>query len=120
MYENCILVITGLAAGLASGMLGIGGGIIIGLLLVALLGYSQKLAQGTSISLLLLPLGLFAALNYHKAGYVNLRAVGIMSATFVLGSYLSSLYAVDLPDVVIKKIFAVFLICYSIKLLASS
>jgi uncharacterized membrane protein YfcA len=116
MNEILILLLIGLAAGLVSGVLGIGGGIIIIPMLVGFLGFNQKEAQGTSLGLLLLPIGILAVMNYYKAGYVNLRAVGIMVVTFVIGSYLSSLYAVTLPEGILKKIFAVFLLAYSIKL----
>lgn len=117
MNETIILLIIGLASGLVSGVLGIGGGIIIIPMLVGFLGYTQKEAQGTSLGLLLLPIGILAVMNYHKAGYVNLKAVGIMIITFVIGSYLSSLYAITLPEGVLKKIFAVFLMIYAFKLL---
>lgn len=117
MNEIIILLIIGLAAGLVSGVLGIGGGIIIIPMLVGFLGYSQKDAQGTSLGLLLLPIGILAVMNYYKAGYVNLKAVGIMVVTFVIGSYISSLYAINLPVGMLKKIFAVFLILYAFKLL---
>ena len=116
MNEIIILLIIGLAAGLVSGVLGIGGGIIIIPMLVGFLGYTQKDAQGTSLGLLLLPIGILAVMNYYKAGYVNLKAVGIMVVTFVIGSYISSLYAVNLPEGMLKKIFAVFLIVYAFKL----
>lgn len=119
MNEILILLIIGLAAGLVSGVLGIGGGIIIIPMLVGFLSYSQKDAQGTSLGLLLLPIGILAVMNYYKAGHINLKAVGIMAITFVIGSYLSSLYAITLPEGVLKKVFAVFLILYAIKLLLS-
>ena len=86
-------------------------------MLVGFLGYTQKEAQGTSLGLLLLPIGILAVMNYYKAGHVNLKAVGIMVVTFVIGSYLSSLYAVSLPEGILKKIFAVFLLIYALKLL---
>lgn len=116
MFETLTLLAIGLAAGLASGILGIGGGIIIIPALVYFLDYSQKQAQGTSLGLLLPPVGILAVLNYYNAGYVNFKAVGLMIITFVIGSYLSSKFAVSLPENVIKKIFAVFLMFYSIKL----
>ena len=117
MNETIILLIIGLASGLVSGVLGIGGGIIIIPMLVGFLGYTQKDAQGTSLGLLLLPIGILAVMNYYKAGHVNLKAVGIMVITFVIGSYISSLYAITLPEGVLKKIFAVFLLIYAFKLL---
>lgn len=118
--EYLILMGVGFAAGAASGMLGIGGGIVIVPLLIALLGYSQKLAQGTSLGLLLLPLGFLAVFNYYKAGFVNIPAVICMAATFVVGSYVSSSFAIGLPDGILKKVFAFFMIIYALKLLWSS
>jgi len=114
--EIIILLCIGLAAGLTSGILGIGGGIIVIPALVYLLNYSQKAAQGTSLGLLLLPIGLLAVINYYNAGFVNLKAVGLMVITFVIGSYISSKIAVALPENIIKKTFAVFLLIYAIKL----
>jgi uncharacterized protein len=116
MYEIIVLLLIGLAGGLISGVLGIGGGLVIIPMLVGLLGYSQKDAQGTSLGLLLLPIGILAVMNYYKAGHINIKAAGIMVITFVIGSYLSSLYALTLPEGVLKKIFAVFLLAYAIKL----
>ncbi len=114
-----ILLGIGLAAGLVSGMLGIGGGIVIIPMLVGFLGYTQHNAQGTSLGLLLLPIGILAVMNYYKAGNVDIKAVLVMAITFVIGSYLSSKVAVDLPEATIKKIFAVFLLFYSMKLFLS-
>ncbi|MEW6702814.1 MAG: TSUP family transporter [Bacteroidota bacterium] len=106
----------GLVAGLSAGILGIGGGIIVIPALVYLLKYSQQEAQGTSLGLLLPPLGILAVLNYYKAGYVNIKAAALMSITFLIGSFLSSKVAVSLPESLLKKIFAVFLLFYALKL----
>lgn len=114
--EIIILLLIGLAAGLLSGFMGVGGGIIVIPALVMLLGYSQKQAQGTSIGFLLLPIGILAVLNYYKAGLVDLKAVGIMTITFVIGSYFSSKAAIDLPEFWLKKGFAVLILFYAIKL----
>ena len=116
MSDIIILLLIGLASGLVSGVLGIGGGIIIIPALVYFLGYSQKTAQGTSLGLLLPPIGLLAVINYYKAGFVNIKAAGLMIITFMIGSYISSKFAVTLPENMIKKIFAVFLLFYAIKL----
>lgn len=116
MMEIIILLLIGLVAGLASGILGIGGGILVIPALVYFLNYSQKAAQGTSLGLLLPPIGLLAVLNYYNAGYVNLKAAGIMIITFLIGSYFSSKFAINLPEGVIKKVFAVFLLFYAVKL----
>ena len=116
MDRTLILLLIGLAAGAFSGVLGIGGGIIIIPLLVYFLGFSQHQAQGTSLGLLLPPVGVLAVMNYHKAGFVDIRAAFIMVITFLLGSYISSLLAIQLNETIIKKIFAVFLLAYSMKL----
>jgi uncharacterized membrane protein YfcA len=114
--EILILLLIGLLAGVISGFLGIGGGIVIIPALVYLLGYSQQNAQGTSLGLLLPPIGLLAVLNYQKAGFVNIKAAAIMCITFIIGSYISSKIAVELPETIIKKMFAVFLLFYATKL----
>ena len=116
MMEIIILLLIGLVAGVASGFLGIGGGIFVIPALVLFLNYSQKSAQGTSLGLLLPPIGILAVINYHKAGYIDLKAVGIMIITFLIGSYFSSKIAVELPESIIKKVFAVFLLFYAVKL----
>lgn len=114
--EIFILLLVGFAAGIMSGVLGIGGGIIIIPSLVMFLSFSQTKAQGTSLGLLLPPIGLFAVINYYKAGYVDIRAAGIMCITFIIGSYLSSKYVVNLPESIVKKVFGVFLLFYAAKL----
>src|SRR6185436_9225132 len=80
-----LLVVVGLAAGVLSGLVGVGGGIIIVPALVFFLGFNQLQAQGTSLGLLLLPVGIFAVINYYKAGNIDLKVVGIMSIAFVAG-----------------------------------
>lgn len=111
-----ILLLIGLFAGAFSGLFGIGGGIIVIPALVYLLGYSQHEAQGTSLGLLLPPIGILAVINYYKAGMVDLKAVILMILTFLIGSYFTSKFVVNIPDLVLKKIFAVFLLFYAAKL----
>lgn len=114
--EIVILLLIGLIAGLVSGLLGIGGGIIVIPALVYFLGYSQHQAQGTSLGLLLPPIGILAVMNYYKDGFVNIKAALIMCVTFLVGSYLSSKFAVELNEPLLKKIFGIFLLFYVIKL----
>jgi uncharacterized membrane protein YfcA len=114
--ELFILLLIGLAAGLVSGFLGVGGGIVVIPALVGLLHYSQQEAQGTALGLLLPPIGLLAVINYYNAGFVHLKASLIMAITFLVGSYFSSKIAVTLPEGVIKKAFAVFLLYYALDL----
>jgi uncharacterized membrane protein YfcA len=98
-------------------MIGIGGGIIIVPALVFVLGFSQQQAQGTSLGLLLLPVGILAVLNYYKQGFIDVKVVGIMCVTFILGGWLGSKIALSLPQETVKKIFAVVLIIVAVKML---
>lgn len=112
-----LLIMVGLAAGLLSGLVGVGGGIIIVPALVLLLGFSQLQAQGTSLGLLLLPVGIFAVVNYYKAGHIDLKVVGIMSLSFIVGGWIGSKLALRMDQELVKKIFAVVLFYTAFKLL---
>jgi uncharacterized membrane protein YfcA len=107
----------GLAAGALSGMVGVGGGIIIVPALVYILGFSQFQAQGTSLGLLLLPVGVLAVWNYYKQGYIDVKVVLVMCAAFVVGGYLGSKFTLSLPQETVKKIFAVILLLVAGKML---
>jgi hypothetical protein len=112
-----VLILIGLAAGTLSGLVGVGGGIIIVPALVFFLGFSQQAAQGTSLGLLLLPVGILAVLNYYKGGFIDLKVVGIMCITFVLGGWLGSKLAVTISQETAKKIFAVILFYTAFRML---
>lgn len=116
MQSIIILIVTGLLAGAMSGLLGIGGGIIVIPALVYLLGFSQKQAQGTSLAMLLPPIGILAVYNYYKAGYVDVKAAIVLIVTFMIGSFFSSMIAIELPENIIKKVFGMFLLFYAFKL----
>lgn len=111
------LLLLGVAAGMLSSMVGIGGGILIVPVLVYFFAMSQKSAQGTSLALLLPPVGIFAVINYYKAGFVDLKVAGVLIVAFVAGSFLGSKIVLDLPDNIIKKLFGVFLLLVSLKYL---
>ena len=111
-----IILVIGLMAGLVSGALGVGGGIIIVPALVLFLGFSQHLAQGTSIAILLLPTGILAVMQYYKNGYVDVKVALILMLLFVVGAYLGSLISLSLPDKVLKKVFGIFMLLVSLKM----
>jgi uncharacterized membrane protein YfcA len=112
-----ILVLIGLASGILSGLVGVGGGIIIVPALVFFLGFSQHQAQGTSLGLLLLPVGILAVLNYYKQGHIDIKVIAIMSIAFVLGGWLGSKLSLVLSDMMIKRIFAVVLFYSAFRML---
>ena len=112
-----ILLAVGLLAGFLSGMVGIGGGIIIVPVLVYFLGFSQHQAQGTTLFMFLLPIGILGVMNYHKQGYVDYKTALIICTTFVFGSYFGSKLAISIDQKVIKQIFGAIIILLGIKML---
>ncbi len=112
-----ILIMIGLVAGMLSGLVGIGGGIIIVPALVYFIGFSQTNAQGTSLGLILLPVGILAVFQYYKQGDVDLKVVAILAIGFLAGGYFGSKIALGLPQETVKKIFAILMIIIAIKML---
>lgn len=104
-----LLMCIGLTAGILSGLIGIGGGIIMVPLLL-LMGFTQQQAQGTSLAALLPPVTLLAVLNYHKAGFIDWRFAIIIALVFVVGGYIGSKIAIDINQAILKKVFAVTLL----------
>lgn len=116
-YIFIVLIMIGLIAGAFSGLMGIGGAIIMIPALVFFLRMDQHTAQGTSIAIMLPPVGLLAAYNYYKAGALNLKYAAIIAVAFIIGGYFGSKYAVNIPQETLRKIFAVLLIAIAIKML---
>ncbi len=114
-----ILIVIGIITGVMAGMLGIGGAIIMIPALVFFIGFSQQMAQGTSIAVMLPPVGILAAYNYYKAGHVDIKFALILAGTFLIGSYFGSRYALTLPQAALKKIFGVLLLLVAAKMLLS-
>lgn len=114
-----ILIVIGIITGIMAGMLGIGGAIIMIPALVFFLGTSQQMAQGTSIAVMLPPIGILAAYNYYKAGHVNITFAIVLAVCFLVGSYFGSKWALTIPQAMLKKIFGVLLLLVAIKMLFS-
>ena len=112
-----ILLAVGLVAGFLSGMVGIGGGIIIVPVLVYFLGFTQHQAQGTTLFMFLLPIGILGVMNYHKQGYVDYKTALFICSTFVFGSYFGSKLSISLDQKTIKQIFGAIIIVLGIKML---
>ncbi len=112
-----ILLAIGLFSGILGGMVGIGGGIIIVPALIYFLGFSQLNAQGTSLALIMFPVGVLGVVNYYKKGHVDFNIVFILAAGFVIGSFLGSKFAMNIPQVFVKKFFAILMIAIAIKML---
>lgn len=112
-----ILSLIGLLAGILSGLIGVGGGIIVVPALVFFLGFTQKEAQGTSLGLLLLPIGILAVMNYYNKGLIDVRVVGIMAVAFLMGGFLGSKIALAISEEALRRIFAIVLFYTGLKML---
>ncbi|WP_197529991.1 sulfite exporter TauE/SafE family protein [Gloeobacter violaceus] len=113
------LLSLGLVAGVLAGMFGIGGGAIMVPAMMFLIGFSTKLATGTSLAALLLPFGLFGVLEYYKNGQVNIPAALLLVAGLFVGSYFGAKLTLGLPDIVVKRAFGVFLIVIALRYLTT-
>lgn len=107
----------GLTAGVFSGFLGLGGGAIIIPVLVFMFGFSQHQAQGTTLAMMIPPIGLLAAMKYYQSGNVKLGAAALMCAGFFLGGFIGAKFVDRIPDMLLKKVFGVFLLFISLKMI---
>lgn len=115
---NVILyIILGLVAGIFSGVFGIGGGTILIPALVYLFGLTQHQAQGTTLAIMVPPIGLLAALRYYYSGNVKIGIAGFVCLGFVIGGFLGAHLIQNLPDPLLKKLFGVFLLVISLKMM---
>lgn len=112
-----ILLFIGIFAGMLSGFVGVGGGIVIVPALVFFLGFTQHQAQGTSLAMMIPPIGLMAVYNYYKAGHVNMGAAAILCITFFVGAFFGSKLSIAMDPVKVKRVFAIVMMAASVKLL---
>lgn len=117
MKESIILLLLGTAAGFLSGLLGIGGGVVVIPALMLLLGYSQTMAQGTTLLMMVFPVGALAAWAYWQQGQVQVKAALLMAVAFFVSGYFGAKAANVIPQETLKKTFAVFLILIALKML---
>jgi uncharacterized membrane protein YfcA len=106
----------GLVAGTLGGMLGLGGAIIIIPALVMILGYSQQMAQGTALMMMVLPVGALAAYQYHQKGFVDIYAALVMAVFFLVGGFVGAKFATQIPQDILKKGFSIMLIVIAVKM----
>ena len=115
--KTIIIALLGAFAGAFSGILGIGGGLIMVPALVYLMNMTQHQAQGTTLAVMLPPITLLSAYVYYKAGHIDIKIATILCIGFFLGSYFGGKIAVILPGIVLKRIFGVFLLITAINML---
>jgi uncharacterized protein len=117
MTDALLYILLGLAAGVLSGLVGIGGGVIIVPALVFLFGLTQHQAQGTTLALLVPPIGVLAAWTYYKQGYVDVRIASLIAVGFFVGSLFGAKFSTGLPNVVLEKVFGVALLMIAVKMI---
>ena len=118
MTQIILYIILGLIAGIASGFFGIGGAIILVPVLVLAFGLSQHQAQGTTLALMLPPIGLLAAVKYYAEGNVNLKIAAFICLGFFLGGYLGAGLVHHVPDAVLRRAFGFLLLIVSLRLIS--
>jgi uncharacterized membrane protein YfcA len=117
MIQILLYLLLGLLAGVLSGVIGIGGGIIVVPALVLIFGLSQHVAQGTTLGMLLPPIGILAVWTYFQKGYVDIKVAALLCAGFVLGGWIGAKIATSLPAATLQKIFGVALLLISVKMI---
>ena len=117
MDDIILYIIVGLTAGILSGLLGIGGGIILVPALVYLFGLTQHQAQGTTLALMVPPIGLLAALKYYQQGNVKLTIAVFICLGFFIGGLFGASFASKINDVILKRIFGLVMLVVSIKMI---
>lgn len=108
--QICGTILLGLTTGFTSGLLGIGGGVILVPALVYFMGYNQHLAQGTTLALLCLPVGIAAATTYYRQGQVHWNVALLLFCGFLLGSFFGSKCALAIPEIWLRRTFGTCLV----------
>ena len=109
-------LVAGIGVGIFSGLLGVAGGVMLLPILIYGFKMHQKLAQGTSLAILLPPTGILAFLQYYRQGNTNLKLGLVIAVGAVLGGWLGGTWAQQVPESILRKSFAIFLAVVAIKL----
>ena len=115
--EILLFLILGLAVGILSGLIGIGGGVLLTPALIYIFGFSQYQAQGTTLALLVPPIGILGAWTYYQKGYVNVPAAALICIGFVLGGLLGANLAVGISETLLRRIFGLAMLGISVRML---
>jgi uncharacterized membrane protein YfcA len=116
MNNLLLYVLIGLAAGTASGLIGIGGGVVV-VPALCLLGLSQHRAQGTTLAMLVPPIGILAVYTYYKHGYVDLKIAAVLCLGFFFGGFLGARVATALPALLLRKVFGVAMLVVALRMI---
>jgi uncharacterized membrane protein YfcA len=117
MMQPFIFVVLGIVVGMFAGILGIGGAIFVIPVLVYVFGWEQHMAQGTSLAMLVPPIGILAAWKYYQAGHADLKVAALLCVGFFVGGYFGGVIANQLPAETLRKVFGVALLLISLKMI---
>ncbi len=117
MSKIPLLLLLGLIAGVASGLMGIGGATITIPALIFLFGFNQHTAQGTTLAMMVLPIGFLAALTYYRAGYADLRVAALLAIGFFFGGLIGAKWATALPALTLQRIFGIGLLLIAVRMI---
>jgi uncharacterized membrane protein YfcA len=115
--NQILYLILGLVAGVAGGMFGIGGGTILIPALVYIFGLTQHQAQGTTLAVMVLPIGLLAAWRYYASGNVKMDIVGSVCLGFFVGGLIGAHFIQNIPDLLLKRLFGVYLLLVALRMI---
>ncbi len=114
------LLAIGFLAGVASGFVGVGGGLILVPAMMAFLGLGQHAAQGTSLAMMLPPVGILAVMQYHRAGEVHWSFAAVLCLTIVAGAWAGSKWSLRLSEAWVKLAFGIVMLYASVRMLATA
>ena len=117
MATGILYLALGVFAGVMSGLIGIGGGVFIVPALVFLFGLTQHQAQGTTLAMLIPPIGILAAWAYYQQGYVDLRIAALLAIGFFVGSFFGAKAAIGLSNIMLERIFGVAMLLIALKMI---
>jgi len=115
--NTLIITVIGVIGGIASGLLGIGGAVVMIPALIFIAGFNQLQAQGTTLFAMIPPIGILAAFEYYKAGHVEIKTAAIIAAGFIIGAWFGSKLALNINPLILKKIFGFLLLYISIRMI---
>jgi uncharacterized membrane protein YfcA len=117
MIKTMLFLLLGLFTGIISGFIGIGGGVVIIPALIFLFGFTQQQAQGTTLALLVPPIGLLAAYTYYTNGFVDIKVAAFICIGFFIGGFIGSKIAVNISNDILQKIFGAIIVIMGLYML---
>ncbi|MCX5634211.1 MAG: sulfite exporter TauE/SafE family protein [Phycisphaerae bacterium] len=117
MTNILLYILVGLAAGILSGLIGIGGGIIVVPALVLLFGMTQHTAQGTTLAMMLPPIGALAVWAYYQKGHIDFKVAGLLCIGFLIGGFFGANFAMKIGEQMLRRIFGIVFLVVSLKMI---